>query len=348
MVCISFFTELNAPNTSKPERFSKAGKSLYDLLIGDQAKELNSNWVIFPDGILNSLPFEALVTDNSKDSKSFKNMKYVVRDHVIHYSPSAYFYSHEVLGKKAKQSFLGIAPVFKNSKQYDFLPKSLEELQLGTSLFSGKALTEGKATKKQFFKNAEQYDILHISTHAGRDSGENNDAWMVFSDAKSKDHRMVATELLKLDLPASLVVLNACETGSGTVFKGEGPMSLARGFLDAGSQSTVTNLWSVNHESNALIMKSFYENLGKTQSPSRSLNAAKLDYLSNGEIDEASAHPYFWSSAILIGTDLSVVSPDSTYSYWLWIALGSMLIFVLGIFWIRKKRSRSFVNQKAA
>ncbi len=333
-----FMTELNSPNTSTPEKYSSSGKKLFDLLVGNKSKRLGSNWVIFPDGILNSLPFEALVSKTSKGSESFKNINYVIRDYVIHYSPSAYFFAHDELGQKAEKSFLGIAPVFRNSTAYDFLPKSLEELQTGITLFSGKELTEVEATKGHFFRDAEQYDILHISTHAGRNSGKNNDAWMVFSDAKSTDNRLIATELLKLDLPASLVVLNACETGSGTVFNGEGPMSLARGFLDAGSQSTVTNLWRVNHESNALIMKSFYEKLSETQSPSRSLNAAKLDYLSNGEIDESSAHPYFWSSAILIGTDVSVISPSSSPAFlWIWIGFGSILILALGFAWHRKK-----------
>ncbi|MCJ8289888.1 MAG: CHAT domain-containing protein [Crocinitomicaceae bacterium] len=333
-----FMTELNSPNTSTPEKYGRSGNVLFDLLLGE-LKNSTTNLVIFPDGVLNSLPFEALVSNVSKGTNSFKKMNYVVRDHVIHYSPSAYFFAHDELRGKAEKSFLGIAPVFRNSNSYDFLPKSLEELESGAALFSGNELKEEEATKSHFFRDAEQYDILHISTHAGRNSGENNDAWMVFSDVKSKDHRLIATELLKLDLPASLVVLNACETGSGTVFKGEGPMSLARGFLDAGSQSTVTNLWRVNHESNALIMKSFYEKLSETQSPSRSLNAAKLDYLSNGEVDEASAHPYFWSSAILIGTDVSVVSPSSPpMALWVWTALGSVLILVLGIAWFRKKR----------
>jgi CHAT domain-containing protein/tetratricopeptide (TPR) repeat protein len=334
-----FLSELNSPNTSTPEKYAASGKKLFDILIGNRSNRLGSNWVIFPDGILNSLPFEALVSNSSKSSNSFKKMEYLVRDHIIQYSPSAYFFAHDELGEKAEKSFLGIAPVFKNSKSYDFLPKSIEELQTGAVLFSGAELIEGEATKSHFFRDAADYDILHISTHAGRNSGDNNDAWMVFSDAKSTDSRLIATELLKLDLPASLVVLNACETGSGTVFKGEGPMSLARGFLDAGSQSTVTNLWRVNHESNALIMKSFYEKLSETQSPSGSLNAAKLDYLSNSEIDEASAHPYFWSSAILIGTDVSVVSPSSSSMFlWIMIALGSVLILALGLLWNRKKR----------
>ena len=115
-------------------------------------------------------------------------------------------------------------------------------------------------------------------------------------------------------------------------------MSLARGFLNAGSESTVTNLWSVNHESNAVIMKSFYENLSETQSPSQSLNEAKLDYLASSEVDDAGAHPYYWSSAILIGTDAPVIAP-STFSMmaWLLIGLGSVTL-VFGIVLFRKRR----------
>jgi CHAT domain-containing protein len=333
---ISFMGALNTPGSSSPEDYSQAAKSIFDLLIGKEVENRAENWVVLPDGMLNGLPFEAMVSDTK--GGSFKKLNYLVRDHVIHYAPSAFFFAHEGLGENAKESFLGIAPVFKNSKEYEFLPKSKGELESGTSLFSGEELTDEKATKKQFFSKAERYDILHISTHAGTNSGTNNDAWMVFSDSKSTDYKLEAHELLKLDLPASLVVLNACETGSGTVFRGEGPMSLARGFLNAGSESTVTNLWSVNHESNAVIMKSFYENLSETQSPSQSLNEAKLDYLASSEVDDAGAHPYYWSSAILIGTDAPVIAP-STFSMmaWLLIGLGSVTL-VFGIVLFRKRR----------
>lgn len=334
----SFLSELKSPSVSNAASYSRAAKNLFDLIIGKRSVKLGSDWLIFPDGVLNELPFEALVSDTSKGSNSFKQMNYVLRDHVIHYAPSAFFYAHEDFQIKPRKSFLGVAPVFKDSKAFNYLPKSVQEFEQGTTLYSGDVLVEAKATKKRFFCAAANYDILHISTHAGRNSGDNNDAWMVFSDVNSKDHLMVAPELLKLELSARLVVLNACETGSGTVFKGEGPLSLARGFLDAGAQSTVTNLWSVNHESNAEIMKSFYEYLSETQSPSLSLSSAKLNYLSNGEIDEASAHPYYWSAAVLIGTDVSVNEPSASIAHWILISLGVVLALVLGVVWYRKKR----------
>jgi CHAT domain-containing protein len=165
---------------------------------------------------------------------------------------------------------------------------------------------------------------------------------MVFSDEKSSDYKLEANELLKLDLPASLVVLNACETGSGTIFKGEGPMSLSRGFLNAGVESTVTNLWSVNHESNAVIMKHFYESLSETHVPSLSLTKAKLAYLSSGEIDDMGAHPYYWSAPILIGSDAAVNEPDSPFPMkWVLITMGAVMAFVIPITAIRRRMNRS-------
>jgi len=338
---VAFMEQLNAASSSTPEKYSEAGKSLFDLLIGKEAENLDSNWLVIPDGLLNGLPFEALVS--SKLGHSFKTMNYLLRDHVMHYAPSAFFYAYERYRKEAEKPFLGIAPTFQSSDTYDYLPKSKQELELGVSLFSGEELTEEKATKEQFLKRAEEYDILHISTHAGTNSGTNNDAWMVFADDKSKNYKLEAYELLKLNLPASLVVLNACETGSGTIFKGEGPMSLARGFLNAGSESTITNLWSVNHESNAAIMRFFYESLSQTQSPSSSLCAAKLKYLSGGEIDDASAHPFYWSAPILIGSDVSVRIPNSSTSTKTWMLIGlasiATMIFVTVFFLKSRKRA---------
>ncbi len=332
---LSFMSELNDPMGAKAEDFAREGKELFDVLI--PTKISGKNWVILPDGMLNSLPFEALVSEDTKSS-SFKKMNYLLKDHVIHYAPSAYFFAQDQFGEHAPESFLGVAPVFEHSSEYAYLPKSLEELQVGVDQFSGVEINRAEATKSRFFKEAEKYDILHISTHAGTNSGGNNDAWMVFSDENSKQHRLVANELLQLNLPASLVVLNACETGRGTIFQGEGPMSLARSFLDAGSQSTVTNLWSVSHESNSAIMQYFYEDLSENLSPSRALTHAKLKYLESGNIDDRSAHPFYWSSAILIGTDVSV-SPPPSGSGWIWLLVGVLgLLSLSAIVYIKWKQ----------
>ena len=78
----------------------------------------------------------------------------------------------------------------------------------------------------------------------------------------------------------------------------------------------------------------------ENQSPSKSLSKAKLAYLASSEIDDASAHPYYWSSAILIGTDISVTGPDSSMSMWIWGMLGATLIVILGATIYRRRKRK--------
>jgi CHAT domain-containing protein len=52
--------------------------------------------------------------------------------------------------------------------------------------------------------------------------------------------------LYTLNINPDLVVLSACETGIGKLYKSEGAMSIARGFQFAGAQNLLFSLWKVN------------------------------------------------------------------------------------------------------
>lgn len=54
-----------------------------------------------------------------------------------------------------------------------------------------------------------------------------------------------------------LVVLSACRTGHGMLAKGEGIISLARGFTAAGAGGIVAGMWDMNDETTASLMGSF-------------------------------------------------------------------------------------------
>lgn len=73
----------------------------------------------------------------------------------------------------------------------------------------------------------------------------NNDGWLNTAD------------IYNLELNARLTVLSACNTGSGNLRKGEGVMSLARGFLYAGCPSIIMSLWEVEDNAGTEIMHSF-------------------------------------------------------------------------------------------
>src|SRR5262249_49208403 len=55
-----------------------------------------------------------------------------------------------------------------------------------------------------------------------------------------------------------LVVLSACDTGTGEARAGEGVMGLRRGFIQAGAQNLLMTLWPLNDEITVEIMKEFY------------------------------------------------------------------------------------------
>ena len=54
-----------------------------------------------------------------------------------------------------------------------------------------------------------------------------------------------------MNLKAELVALSACNTGVGAIQKGEGAMSVARGFAYAGCPNIAMTLWPVSDQAAA-------------------------------------------------------------------------------------------------
>jgi CHAT domain-containing protein len=77
------------------------------------------------------------------------------------------------------------------------------------------------------------------------------------------------------------VVLSACETGSGRVAGGEGPISLARAFVQAGAGHVVATLWPVRANAGQL-MEAFHARLDAGLDPSSALREAKVTLIRQG------------------------------------------------------------------
>ncbi len=83
-------TSFLAPmNSNEYEQFSiREGKALYDLLFSEAAKDIqpSEHIIIVPDGVLGSLPFEALVTSAGRD---YRDTRYAGDTWTITYAQSA-------------------------------------------------------------------------------------------------------------------------------------------------------------------------------------------------------------------------------------------------------------------
>jgi len=73
------------------------------------------------------------------------------------------------------------------------------------------------------------------------------------------DGLLTAQQAASLNLDRTwLVVLSACDTGSGEARAGEGVLGLRRGFAEAGAQNLLMTLWMVDDAETADLMKAFY------------------------------------------------------------------------------------------
>jgi CHAT domain-containing protein len=97
--------------------------------------------------------------------------------------------------------------------------------------------------------------------------------------------------LYTLNINPDLVVLSACETGIGKLYKSEGAMSIARGFQFAGAQNLLFSLWKVNDYTTALFMDKFYTYIYNGNSYLEANHQSKLDFFSDKTYQTRRNHP---------------------------------------------------------
>ena len=147
---------------------------------------------------------------------------------------------------------------------------------------------------------------------------------------------MRAGELYNLQLNAELVVLSACNTGTGQVNKGEGVRSLARAFHYAGASSLIASLWSAPDQTTKDIAIKFYQHLKKGYSKDKALQQARIDYLQNANTSPEYAHPSYWAHLVAIG-DMEALNVGT--NNWIWLTAGLGLLIIC--FLILQKKNRS-------
>ena len=109
---------------------------------------------------------------------------------------------------------------------------------------------------------------------------------------------LTAAEFAQLDLQGTqLVVLSACETGTGEISNGEGVYGLRRAVVLAGARSQLVSLWKVSDEATAQLMGEYYRRLKIGEGRAQALRSAQ-EVL---RADPATAHPYYWATFISVG-----------------------------------------------
>lgn len=287
---LSFYDSPSAINENV-NSYTKTAFELYQLL-GIQKHSESLNLIVIPDGLLSFVPFEALLTQPTT-SVNYSQMPFLLKRHMIAYNTSVELYLKSQYLRK-EQQVLGVFPVFENSAQE--LRFSKLEAEYIESVMTSQMYMNGNASKTQFLKEAQNYSVLHLSTHASGGSLK------VPAAIEFADDMMLVDELYALNFQPDLVVLSACETGVGKLLKGEGAMSIARGFQYAGAKNLLFSLWQVNDKATAHIMSDFYAIYNRTGSFFKANSNSKTNYLENENIPNTYKSPYYWSGFVYYGT----------------------------------------------
>lgn len=320
------------------------GYSLYQKLFAPVAdileggNETIERLIIVPDGALNYLPFETLVSRPYTTETEFTNLAFMVKDYSVSYAYSVSTLLHQKnMRRVAEPSFnvQAFAPQFQGALSLDHNKEELGNIE---ELITGQFHYESSIDKAFFKKQMGTARILHLATHAQINDSIPLYSHLLLGHARNDTpQRLHAYELYNLPIKANLVVLSACNTGQGQWVDGEGIISLSRGFAHAQCQSIVMSLWQVNDFATASLMKQFYTHLKKGETKDVALRQAKVHFLQDAK--GIKGHPFFWAGFVLKGNHDAVPFETSWFKNgWLY-ALILLVLLVGGMVFIKRRKA---------
>jgi len=332
-ILLKYYKAISDPSTSI-DSLNYYSALAYNLVFKDAIKDLSpkyKNLVIVPDDILNNLPF-GMMKDSNTDN--YIGSKYNIQ---YQYSGRLWRLLKNRKSENKKYDFLGYAY---NTENLNFLAEracatmevgnllcSEKEVSSIANILSDKKLNLDINLKDDILKNASDAKVIHLATHSCLDS-ENSDYSRIFFD----DGYITNIDLQLQNIDADLAVLSACESGYGELVKGEGAMSISKGFFHAGCKSTLVSLWPVDDCSTSEFMRHFYTFLKAGDKKDIALKKAKQTYIDTAH--PSRTHPYYWAGFILIGDNNPVWSNAGNWSYW----VVGLLVLVICFSLLLKKR----------
>ncbi|NET61961.1 MAG: tetratricopeptide repeat protein, partial [Symploca sp. SIO2E6] len=314
-------------NTSTPSKRNSTThlQQLYQLLIEPIADLLPTDEeerIIFvPHRELFAVPFPALMDAQEQ---------YLIEKHTILTAPSiqSLSFTHQ-----RKQQLKNSSPpkgrevlivgnpqmpkrgVGSNLKPLKPLPGAEKEAQAISPLFETNPIIGSNATETAIVERMSNARVIHLATHGLLDdiNGIGTPGAIVLAPSKNKDESLLQEEdgflttyeiMQRFGQPestplqAELVVLSACDTGSGNI-KGEGVIGLSRSLIAAGVPTIVVSLWQVPDDDTNLLMTEFYTNLyEKKLDKAQAMRRAMLTMLKE---DRGNFNPIAWAAFTVIG-----------------------------------------------
>ncbi|MEZ5002775.1 MAG: CHAT domain-containing protein [Chitinophagales bacterium] len=248
-----------------------------------------SKLIVVPDGVFTFLPFESFLLTNDKNVNSFSSLQYFINLWEINYhiSGKMLLQSREAKLSSQDRNIIAIGP-----SEEAILFSAVEEVKHIKKLFGQHCEAVLEDQRNALLKNQFNHQILHLASHAVIDTNNFNLSYVHFGSKENEALKVYDYEISSHRFNNSLVVLNACETYQGKMYKGEGVYNLSQSFMIGGAASVISTLWKIEDQSAARLMSKFYENVKNGNSYETSINMAKREIMSESQY----AHPFYWAS----------------------------------------------------
>jgi CHAT domain-containing protein len=301
--------------------------------IEDQIKNKNKLIIIVSEQ-LSLLPFETLIAGNAgSQGKDLANLDYLIKKYDVVYNYSGNLWMNSLTKSaaynKEPDNLLAMAPVFDPDKMNIELGKPVRDIfysgKMGgidlpdlsplpatrnaveeiCELANNKQINAMKflydrASKNEFRLEVANKKYVLIATHGHADNENPKFSGLYFAPLDSLNQLpenvfLYSNEIYNLNLISDLMVLYACETGVGQVKKGEGVMTISRGFMASGVANIVHTLWSIQDASTKELVVDMFKGVFEKKTYSGSLRQAKLKMIDCGVI------PFHWAGLVLLG-----------------------------------------------
>lgn len=296
-----------------------------------------SSIVVVPDGPLHALPFASIASE----------YEYSV-------APSAAIWSEIRLthGPKLAPKGLSLVDPLRAGTQGDEqsdaaqqelapLPESQREAAairrfLGEEV---KVLHGVRATPQELLASwGPKHRLLHISAHSRVNLELPNESALLLSNTKpGHDGRLSVPQIQGMQAKDAVVVLAGCATGWGSLLAGEGMLSLARAFQQAGATAVVASLWPIRDDIAADFFERFYGELGEGATVARALKQARAQMKQDGYPESN------YEGFVVLGDGAVRFSVPLQTRLRQWLPAGMLgLGTVLGLYlWVKRRRGAS-------
>jgi len=297
--------------------------------------------IIIPDEEIGWLSFDEFLKNKPGPGQNdYEGLHYLINDYTFSYGYSSSLIFSKSSSEMRGAKVLAFSPDYRNTSRSDSAMSSLRgagiEIASIFKWFRGKNFSGDNATKTNFISALHDPAIFHLAMHSMSDSINSKYSYLMFDTHKlsAADSKLYNYEISLARIQSPMVVLSACNSGTGTLYYGEGLMSLARGFTLAGASSVIKTTWDINDEVSAAIMTRFYFHLSKGREKNEAMRLAKLEYMKISS--PALKNPYYWAAYEVLGDNARVTRNLVVYV----IIIGLIVIISGGmvLFYFKQRR----------